>query len=79
MAYFWKALELILFLKLDKTQLILSAPLNILLRRLCPRPPDPNLFIGPNRGQNSVHGLPLKWAPTFLVTFLLLPNSRVHM
>jgi hypothetical protein len=37
------------------------------------------LFIGPNRGQNSVHGLPLKWAPTFLVTFLLLPNSRVRI
>jgi hypothetical protein len=37
------------------------------------------LFIGPNRGQNSVHGLPLKWAPTFLVTFLLLPNLRVRI
>ena len=37
------------------------------------------LFIGPLRGLNFVHGLHLKWVPTFLVNFLLLPNSRVRM
>ena len=37
------------------------------------------LFIGPIRGQNFVHGLHLKWVSTFLVKFLLLPNSRVCM
>ena len=42
-AYFWKALELILCLKSwTKHNIILSAPLNISLRRLCPRPPNPN-------------------------------------
>jgi hypothetical protein len=37
------------------------------------------LFIGPLRGQNFVHSLHLKWVPTFLVPFLLLPNSRVRI
>ena len=37
------------------------------------------LFIGPLRGQYFVHALHLIWVPTFLVDFLLLPNSRVRM
>jgi hypothetical protein len=37
------------------------------------------LFMGPLLGQNSVHGLHLKWVPTFLVKFLLLLNSHVRM
>ena len=37
------------------------------------------LFIGPLRGQNFVHSLHLKRVPTFLVPFLLLPNSSVRI
>jgi hypothetical protein len=49
MAYFWKALELISHLKSwTKHNLILSAPLNISLRRLCPRPPNPNRGLEPS-------------------------------
>ena len=35
--------------------------------------------MGPHRGRNFVHRMHLKWVPTFLANFLLIPNSRVRM